>query len=113
MDGNTVAAVVIAVLGSDVIKEIVKGLFGRKHDAVKRADLEPIHQALQTLKEGLMTMHADRLDHLMTVYLRDGVITDTQYKSLTNMHNSYKSLGGNSFIDDKFERVQELYKHQN
>lgn len=113
MDGNTVAAVVIAVLGSDVIKEIVKGLFGKKHDTVKRADLEPIHQSLQILKEGLMTMHADRLDHLMTVYLRDEFITDGQYKSLVNMHDSYKALGGNSYIDDKFERVQEMYKHQN
>lgn len=108
---GTIVAIVLAVLSSDVIKEIVKGLFGRKHDTVKRADLEPIHQALQTLKDGLMNIHADRLDHLMTCYLRDGVITDTQYKSLVNMHNSYKSLGGNSFIDDKFERVQELYKH--
>lgn len=111
MDSTTIAAVVVAVLGSDVLKEIVKGWFGVRHDNVKKADLEPIAQSLQALKDGLMNLHADRLDHLMSVYLRDGVITDTQYKSLTNMHNSYKSLGGNSFIDDKFERVQELYKH--
>ena len=34
MDGHTVAAVVIAVLGSDVIKEIVKGLFGKTADFI-------------------------------------------------------------------------------
>lgn len=111
MDSTTIAAVVVAVLGSDVLKELVKGWFGNKKSKVTIADLQPIIQSLQTLKDGLMNMHADRLDHLMTCYLRDGIITDTQYKSLVNMHNSYKSLGGNSFIDDKFERVQELYKH--
>lgn len=110
MDSTTIAAVVVAVLGSDVLKELVKGWFGNKKSKVTVADLQPIIQSLQTLKDGLMNMHADRLDHLMTCYLRDEIITDTQYKSLVNMHNSYKSLGGNSFIDDKFERVQELYK---
>ena len=110
MDSTTIAAVVIAVLGSDVIKELVKGWFGLKNDRVKKQDLEPIAKSLQDLKDGLMNLQADRLDHLMSCYLRDGVITDVQYKSLVNMHNSYNALDGNSFIDDKFERVQEMYK---
>ena len=110
MHSTTIAAVVVAVLGSDVIKELIKGLFGLKNDQVKKADIEHIIQSLQTLKDGLMNLHADRLDHLMSCYLRDGVITDVQYKSLVNMHGSYNALGGNSFIDDKFERVQEMYK---
>lgn len=109
---GTIVAIVLAVLSSDVIKELVKGLFGGKKKSVRKEDLDPIYSALESLRNGLMHIHADRLDHLMTKYLREGTLTDTQYKALIGMHESYKALGGNSYIDDKFEKVQELYKSE-
>lgn len=44
--------------------------------------------------------------------LRDGYISDTSYRCLCELEETYHTMHGNSYTDELIEKVKELYKNQ-
>lgn len=70
---------------------------------VKISDITP-------LKEALMAILQDRLEHLMRVYIEKGEISITQFKALQTMLKAYEGLDGDDFIHDLWAEVKLLPK---
>ena len=44
--------------------------------------------------------------------LRDGYISDTSYRCLCELEETYHMMHGNSYTDELIEKVKDLYKNQ-
>ena len=69
------------------------------------------NKTIELIKEAQLATLQDRLLYLCTKYLEDHAdegIEANKLKSLHNLYNSYKALGGNSFITDMIDRVNKL-----
>lgn len=112
---GTIGTIVVAVLGSGGLFTFVQYLFTR-HDAKQGyatkeeldAAVNDTNRKLDLLKEAALATMQDRLEYVMSRYLRDGEISTNQFKALTHMVEAYKGLGGNSFITEMYEMCKEL-----
>lgn len=67
-----------------------------------------INARLLLISESEKYMLQDRLLALCKKYLDNGKIGTSELKSITHLYNAYHDLGGNEFITNLYERVEEL-----
>ena len=97
-----IVTVVAASLGSAGLWTLINNIYLNHSQENKTIEL---------IKEAQLATLQDRLLYLCTKYLEDYSdqgIEANQLKSLHNLYNSYKALGGNSFITDMIDRVNKL-----
>lgn len=79
---------------------------------VKRSSLKKEFDSTQTkldlVSKGQMYLLQEKLLELCERVLRRGSVSITEMKLLTNMYYSYHELGGNDFISELYEKVEEL-----
>ena len=56
----------------------------------------------------ILNSYKFRLIQLCKLHLKDGYITTEDYEQVSEMHELYKSLGGNGQAEEYFSKVQEL-----
>ena len=112
---NTFLTIFITILGSGGFFTFIQYLFtrhDRKKNYVTKAEMDEKiatqNVALDLLKEAALASMQDRLEFIMSRYLKEGEISVNQYKALTHMVEAYKGLGGNSFVAEMYERCKEL-----
>lgn len=63
---------------------------------------------IQLVKDGTMEAMCNRLKYLCKCYIKAGHIDLDDYEDLKRMHEAYKKLGGNGFVDKLMAKVGEL-----
>lgn len=112
---TTITAIILALVSSGAFTSVTQYILEQKRakgDYVKHSDIKTMQNQIDSLSLGVRAILSDRLEHLMAKYRQAEEITDLQYKSLVALHDAYKCVGGNSFIDDEFDAVTYKYKHQ-
>lgn len=101
MQSEVVIAIVTACGGAAVagIFQIIALLINNRK---KKADKE------NTVAEGVMVLLQDRIKYLAKKYIAEGVISPEDLEDLMRMHTTYKSLGGNGYLDTLMASVKEL-----
>ena len=112
---NTLLTIILTIIGSGGLFSFIQFLFtrhDRKKNYVTKAEMDEKFSAqnvaLDLLKEAALASMQDRLEFIMSKYLKEGEISVNQYKALTHMVEAYKGLGGNSFVAEMYERCKEL-----
>lgn len=95
-------AIIIAVLSSSVLVEVIRWVRDSVNEHKKDQEKEDV------IKETLKVILRDRILHLCNKYEDAKQIPHKHYESLYDLHESYKNLGGNGFIDDEMEMVKQL-----
>ena len=100
--------IILTIIGSSALFSFIQFLITRKDTSKEKKfatkdDLNPI-------KGALMAIMADRLEYLMTKFIRDGGITITQYKSLEKMLTAYEKIGGDGFVHGLWDDLQDVPK---
>lgn len=96
---ENIATIIIAVLGSSVINTVLTFIFT---------------QVKEKKDKNSKSVRAERLTLLYIIkscgkhYLRDGEITETDFKALEETYNLYKELGGDGYADKIYNAVKEL-----
>ena len=112
---NTLLTIILTIIGSGGLFSFIQFLFTRhdgKKNYVTKEEMDEKFSAqnvaLDLLKEAALASMQDRLEFIMSKYLKEGEISVNQYKALTHMVEAYKGLGGNSFVAEMYERCKEL-----
>ena len=82
---------------------IIKQLNEAAKDRKQAADEQREHNALSI--EADKVLYHDRLSHLCKSIIRDGFCTFADRDNLTYLYKTYKRLGGNHGIDDKYKKA--------
>lgn len=85
-------AIIVAVLGSNLLVEITKAIINRN----------------SPVKEAVFALLFDRLEFLLERALERGYTTNNERKKLRKFLSAYESLGGDDYIHDLWERYKEL-----
>lgn len=95
--------IIVAFFGSGLlfsaIFTFIQFLF-KRHDEKTEKDKE--------LKDGVMCLLQDKLIFLTEKAIEKNEISNRQLEMITEMYEKYKSLGGNGYVEDNFERCKEL-----
>lgn len=96
----------------------IKKAMGECHDSVaedisslsKRLDeyIENSNQNDEVLKEALMNITRDRINQAHISYMRKKTIGSYSLATLDKLYESYKKLGGNSFIEREMDDIHRL-----
>ncbi len=62
----------------------------------------------ETVAEGVMVLLQDRIKFLAKHYIADTAISPEDLEDLMRMHNVYKNLGGNGYLDTLMAAVKDL-----
>lgn len=95
-------SVVLALTGLSIIGLLIKllnyikGIYKDNKEKTKK-----LENAVQSLLK-------DKLLQNTTSYIKSNYITKNELSSLTNMYTNYKNLGGNSFVDNLYNRASNL-----
>lgn len=73
----------------------------KEKEYATKGDIAPI-------KAALLAMMQDRLERVMTKYLKEGAISTNQFKTLETMLSAYEELGGDGFIHELYEQCKSL-----
>lgn len=98
----------VAVL--KIVEDLIKHWITKKNekeDQIKQL-IEDQKKQIDKLTEAQMVSMRDRIKHLAVNYIKVGEIHEDDWDSLSDMHTSYKKLGGNGHLDDLMEKVSEL-----
>ena len=71
-------------------------------------DLKKIQEENERRFALILNSYKFRLIQLCKLHLKDGYITTEDYEQVSEMHELYKSLGGNGQAEDYFNKVKEL-----
>lgn len=82
-----------------VIGQLIMWLVNRK--ATK-------HERNAQMADGVMVLLQDRLKHLAKHYIADGQIDPEDLQEIIAMHECYKALGGNGYLDTLMQAVRSL-----
>ena len=80
-------------------------------DQVNKPLMDRISQMddkIQRVKDGTMEAMCNRIKYLCKCYIKDGRIDLDDYEDLKRMHEAYKRLGGNGFVDELMKKVGKL-----
>ena len=95
--------IVIAVLSSGALFTFIQFLF-KRHDEKKEKN--------DDVKDALMVILQDKLTYLTEKAIGNGRITHRQLEAITEMHEKYKKLGGNGYLDGNLEKCKGLKRVQ-
>lgn len=115
----------VAIVSKVVTKTIkkvssieIKKAMGECHESVaediaalsKRLDeyIENSNQNDEVLKEALMNITRDRINQAHISYMRKKTIGSYSLATLDKLYESYKKLGGNSFIEREMDDIHRL-----
>lgn len=62
----------------------------------------------EQVADGVMVLLQDRLKHLAKHYIADGQIDPEDLEEIIAMHDCYKALGGNGYLDALMQAVKSL-----
>lgn len=101
MDNSIIIALITAGGGAAVagIFQVVTVLINNRK---KKNDKE------ETISEGVMVLLQDRIKFLAKHYIADTTISPEDLEDLMRMHNVYKNLGGNGYLDTLMAAVKDL-----
>ena len=108
---SIVGTVFVAVVGSNVIAEIIKqrGEMKRQKQKQDHDDNKTESEDVKAIKNAVKWVMYDRIRHLGRAYLDEGSIDFDDRRILREMHNSYHNgLGGNGDLDDLMAQVGQL-----
>ncbi len=94
-----IAPIIIAVLSSSVLNSILAFIFA---------------QIKEKNDKNSKSVRAERLTLLFIIkscgirHIKDGNISETDFKALEETYNLYKELGGDGYADKIFNSVKEL-----
>lgn len=102
----TTGEIIATIIGSSALFSFIQFLItrhdGKKNESyVLKSDIKPI-------KDGLMALTQDRLEHLLTKYIEAGEVTTNQAKVIDNLIGGYTALGGNDFVEHLYNQFKEL-----
>ena len=115
----TTVGVALATTIGNIIVMLIKHRQERsdKNDEI-REELEKQSEQLETLivetkqygkvAKGLQCVLRDRIEHLAKRYIEKGEIHAEDLEALIEMHDSYKDLGGNGYLDTLMTAVKAL-----
>ena len=92
----------IAACGGAAIAGIFQVIVLLINNRKKKNDKE------ETVAEGVMVLLQDRIKFLAKHYIKDGTISAEDLEDLMRMHTTYKSLGGNGYLDALMTAVKDL-----
>ena len=72
------------------------------------ADLKKIQEENERRFALILNSYKFRLIQLCKLHIKDGYISTEDYAQVSEMHELYKSLGGNGQAEEYFEKVKEL-----
>lgn len=70
--------------------------------------IEKSDEADKTLKEGLMVLARDRLNQAHRYFTNKEEIDMNSLSALESLYSSYKTLGGNGFVEDIMKDIRKL-----
>lgn len=105
---DLIIAVIVAVLGSNGLWEYLK-YRSQKKDSSKAYATKA---ELDVVKQGQMVVIQDRLHTLITNALDHGEVNSQELKIITNLYEVYTKEGGNSFIKELYERLENVQIHK-
>ena len=71
-------------------------------------DLKKIQEENERRFALILNSYKFRLIQLCKLHIKDGYISTEDYEQVSEMHELYKSLGGNGQAEEYFEKVKEL-----
>lgn len=71
-------------------------------------DLKKIQEENERRFALILNSYKFRLIQLCKLHIKDGFISTEDYEQVSEMHELYKSLGGNGQAEEYFEKVKEL-----
>ena len=68
---------------------------------------------IDSLMVGTREVLRDRIEHLISSYIKRGYITLMELEGVEKLHSAYHELGGNGFLNELMERAEALpIKHK-
>ena len=101
--------VIVAVV-STIIAPTIAWLLKRSNKNLEKIyeSLNEIKEQVEITKDGTLAITKFRLLIELTEALNQGFIGINKLRELSDLHNSYEKLGGNSTISELFEKCQKL-----
>lgn len=74
-------------------------------------EIADLHKKVDAVIVAEMISYKDRIKHIAKSYIRRGYVYVEEYEDLKQMHEVYHTeLGGNGFLDDLMDEVNQLEK---
>ena len=90
------------------IKEMLKEHIGQ--DAQKVEDMKEVKETVEKLKDSERCVLRTNILRIYNKYLPDGEIPAYEFETLSKDYHSYKSLEGNTFVDDIWEIMSKEWR---
>lgn len=90
------------------IKEMLKEHIGQ--DAQKAEDMKSLKDTVEKLKDSERCVLRTNILRIYNKYLPDGEIPAYEFETLSKDYHSYKSLEGNTFVDDIWEIMSKEWR---
>ena len=90
------------------IKEMLKEHIGQ--DAQKVEDMKEVKETVEKLKDSERCVLRTNILRIYNKYLPTGEIPAYEFETLSKDYHSYKSLEGNTFVDDIWEIMSKEWK---
>ena len=90
------------------IKAMLKEHIGQ--DAQKAEDMKEVKDTVEKLKDSERCVLRTNILRIYNKYLPDGEIPAYEFETLSKDYHSYKSLEGNTFVDDIWEIMSKEWK---
>ena len=90
------------------IKEMLKEHIGQ--DAQKAEDMKEVKETVEKLKDSERCVLRTNILRIYNKYLPDGEIPAYEFETLSKDYHSYKSLEGNTFVDDIWEIMSKEWR---
>ena len=79
--------------------------------AARGQEIADLHKKVDSVIVAVMISYKDRIKHIDKSYIRRGYVFVEEYEDLKQMHYVYHTeLGGNGFLDDLMNEVNQLEK---
>lgn len=70
--------------------------------------MDTVAQSMTSVVLSTKAQAYDRIRHLGMAYIKAGAVTDDELRNLIEMHEAYRALGGDGFLDKVMSEVYKL-----
>lgn len=104
MSGELLVAVIVSVVGSNLIVEVFKALredSKEKKNSVTKDDIKPI-------QEGIKELLGETLDKKLKHWSKSAVRTKEMWQEIENLYKPYQALKGNGSRKKAYEEAKRI-----
>lgn len=111
IDQIKVADIVTVIIGVvtflKAIEYLAKGFYDKVGKSIME-NAEPINRRLDEIEANITKIDKEQCKSLLTQYLNvDRDLKETEKQRIYEVYQHYRELGGNSYIKEEFERMQD------